>query len=73
MVQRNDIVGYGADRVGSSPSLAFIAWFIVTQCDKVERERMMLAMVLIFGAVVFFTLFEQAGTSLNLFAAATST
>ena len=35
---------------------------------KVERERMMLAMVLIFGAVVFFTLFEQAGSSLNLFA-----
>ncbi len=29
---------------------------------------MMLAVVLIFGAVVFFTLFEQAGTSLNLFA-----
>jgi POT family proton-dependent oligopeptide transporter len=29
---------------------------------------MMLAMVLIFGSVVFFTLFEQAGSSLNLFA-----
>ena len=30
---------------------------------------MLLAVVLILGAVVFFTLFEQAGTSLNLFAA----
>jgi POT family proton-dependent oligopeptide transporter len=29
---------------------------------------MLLALVLIFGAVVFFTLFEQAGSSLNLFA-----
>jgi POT family proton-dependent oligopeptide transporter len=29
---------------------------------------MLLAMVLIFGSVIFFTLFEQAGTSLNLFA-----
>jgi proton-dependent oligopeptide transporter, POT family len=34
----------------------------------VERDRMLLALVLIFGAVVFFTLFEQAGSSLNLFA-----
>lgn len=49
-------------------SLAYIGWFLVTKCNKVERERMMLAVVLIFGAVVFFTLFEQAGTSLNLFA-----
>jgi POT family proton-dependent oligopeptide transporter len=30
---------------------------------------MLLAMVLIFGAVIFFTLFEQSGTSLNLFTA----
>jgi len=29
---------------------------------------MMLAMVLVFGSAVFFTLFEQAGSSLNLFA-----
>ncbi|RZJ90757.1 MAG: MFS transporter, partial [Brevundimonas sp.] len=36
--------------------------------DKVARERMMLASVLIFGSAVFFTLFEQAGSSLNLFA-----
>ena len=49
-------------------SLAFIGWFIIFKCDKIQRERMLLAMVLIFGAVVFFTLFEQAGTSLNLFA-----
>ncbi len=49
-------------------SLAYITWFLVTKCNKIERERMQLAVVLIFGAVVFFTLFEQAGTSLNLFA-----
>ena len=49
-------------------SVAYIVWFLVTKCDKVQRERMQLAMVLIVGAVVFFTLFEQAGTSLNLFA-----
>lgn len=68
LVQRNDIVGV-ALLASTALSLAFVAWFLATQCNKVERERMMLALVLIFGSVVFFTLFEQAGTSLNLFAA----
>jgi len=67
MVQRNALVG--TVLIASTLlSLAYIVYFIATQCTKVQRERMMLAMVLIFGAVVFFTLFEQAGTSLNLFA-----
>jgi POT family proton-dependent oligopeptide transporter len=51
-------------------ALAFILYFVLFKLkgDKVARERMQLAMVLIFGSVVFFTLFEQAGSSLNLFA-----
>jgi hypothetical protein len=50
-------------------SLAFILYVILKVCQtRAQRERMMLAVVLIFGSVVFFTLFEQAGTSLNLFA-----
>ncbi|HEY8574165.1 peptide MFS transporter [Phenylobacterium sp.] len=68
LVQRNDLVGIGL-MASIVLSLGFIGWFLVAKCNKIERERMMLAMVLIFGAVVFFTLFEQAGTSLNLFAA----
>ncbi|HEY9218678.1 MAG TPA: peptide MFS transporter [Phenylobacterium sp.] len=68
LVQRNDLVGVGLI-ASTLLALAFIVWFIVAKCNKIERERMMLAMVLIFGSVVFFTLFEQAGTSLNLFAA----
>ncbi|WP_332773273.1 peptide MFS transporter [Phenylobacterium sp.] len=67
LVQHNGLVGWGLT-LSTLAALAFIVWFIAKKCDKVERERMMLAMVLIFGAVVFFTLFEQAGTSLNLFA-----
>ncbi len=67
LVQRNALVGWGLI-ASTLASLAYIGWFIAAKCDKVARERMMLAMVLIFGAVVFFTLFEQAGTSLNLFA-----
>jgi POT family proton-dependent oligopeptide transporter len=50
-------------------SLGAILLVILFVCKTwAQRQRMMLAMVLIFGAVVFFTLFEQAGTSLNLFA-----
>ena len=47
--------------------LGYVFWFMFARCGKVERERLGLAMVLIAGSVVFWTLFEQAGTSLNLF------
>jgi POT family proton-dependent oligopeptide transporter len=56
----------GAGIVGSLAAIGFILMFVCK--NWIERQRMLLAMVLIFGAVVFFTLFEQAGTSLNLFA-----
>jgi POT family proton-dependent oligopeptide transporter len=68
LVQNNQLVGY-ALAISTVLSLIFIAYFLATKCNKIERERMMLAMVLVLGSVVFFTLFEQAGTSLNLFAA----
>jgi len=68
LVQSNQLVGWALG-ISTLAALAFIIFFMSTQCTKVERERMMLALVLIFGSVVFFTLFEQAGTSLNLFAA----
>ncbi len=67
LVQRSAAVG-SLLVLGSIVSLGYIGWFLVAKCTKVERERMLLALVLIFGAVVFFTLFEQAGSSLNLFA-----
>ena len=68
MVQRNALVG-GVLFFSTLLSLAAILWVIVGVCKTwAQRQRMMLALVLIFGAVVFFTLFEQAGTSLNLFA-----
>ncbi len=67
LVQNNDLVGWGLG-ICTVLSLGYILWFMAVKCDKVEREKMQLAMVLIFGAVVFWTFFEQAGTSLNLFA-----
>jgi POT family proton-dependent oligopeptide transporter len=68
LVQVNNVVGWGLG-VCTVLSILYIAYFMVTKCTRIERERMGLALVLIFGAVVLFTLFEQAGTSLNLFAA----
>jgi proton-dependent oligopeptide transporter, POT family len=68
MVQRNALVG-NVLLVSTLLSLFAILWVIIGVCKTwVQRQRMMLALVLIFGAVAFFTLFEQAGTSLNLFA-----
>ena len=68
MVQRNALVGTVLT-AATLASLAFILYVILKVCQtRAQRERMMLAVVLIFGSVVFFTLFEQAGTSLNLFA-----
>jgi POT family proton-dependent oligopeptide transporter len=68
LVQNNDMVGIALS-IGILVSLAAVLFILIFVCKNwVERQRMMLAMVLIFGAVVFFTLFEQAGTSLNLFA-----
>ena len=50
-------------------SIAALAWIIILVCKTtVERQRMGLAAILVLGSVVFFTLFEQAGSSLNLFA-----
>ncbi|MFN3584054.1 peptide MFS transporter [Phenylobacterium sp.] len=69
LVQRNAVVGQ-ALTWSSILAFLFIAYVVAVVCKTwVERQRMMLAVVLILGAVVFFTLFEQAGTSLNLFAA----
>jgi POT family proton-dependent oligopeptide transporter len=68
LVQSNQLVGWALG-ISTIAALAYIAYFMLSKCGKIERERMMLALVLIFGSVVFFTLFEQAGTSLNLFAA----
>jgi POT family proton-dependent oligopeptide transporter len=49
-------------------TLGYLSWYMATKCTKVERERLLLAIVLLAGCIVFFALYEQAGSSLNLFA-----
>ena len=54
--------------VGAVCVLGYLVWYMATKADKVERERLLLAIVLILASVVFWALYEQGGSSLNLFA-----
>ena len=67
LVRRNDLVGVMLG-VGSVAILSYVGWFMATKASRMERMRLALAFALILGSVVFFTLEEQAGTSLNIFA-----
>ena len=43
-------------------ALAFVSWFVwflLRQCNKVEREQMIALLVTILGVLAFFTLYEQ--------------
>ncbi len=68
LLQHNAVVGYLLG-LGSIAVLGYVGWWMVVRCTKVERDRLTLALALICGSVVFWTLFEQAGSSLSLFAA----
>lgn len=67
LVQRFAAVGFML-AAASAATLLYLAVFMAKFCAKIERKRLMLALVLIASSVVFWTLFEQAGTSLNQFA-----
>ena len=67
LVQRYEVVGLLLG-VGSVLVLAYFGYFMVTKLTKIERDRLILALILIASSVVFWTLFEQAGSSLNQFA-----
>jgi POT family proton-dependent oligopeptide transporter len=47
---------------------AGVVGYTVTRLKGIERSRMLVAQVLIFFSVLFWALFEQAGSSLSLFA-----
>jgi proton-dependent oligopeptide transporter, POT family len=49
-------------------SFVYILYYAITQLDKIARERLFALTILIIFTVVFWALFEQAYTSLNLFA-----
>ena len=67
MVQRHSVV-QNALIVSGAISVVYILYYAITQLDKVARERLLALTILIIFTVVFWALFEQAYTSLNLFA-----
>jgi POT family proton-dependent oligopeptide transporter len=67
VVQSFTVVSYVL-LVGAIITLSYIFWYLVTKANKVERDRVILAIVLILASVVFWALYEQGGSSLNLFA-----
>jgi POT family proton-dependent oligopeptide transporter len=67
LVQRYETVGFVL-AAGSVAVLAYLCWFMAAKCNAIQRQRLMLALVLIVGWMIFEILFEQAGSSLNQFA-----
>jgi proton-dependent oligopeptide transporter, POT family len=67
MVQRHEVVSYSLMIAGAA-SFIYIIYYSITQLDKKAREQLMALTILIVFTVIFWALFEQAYTSLNLFA-----
>lgn len=67
LVQRNEVVG---QLLGGASVLVllYLVFYMFTRCTFVEAQRLILALILIAASTVFWTLFEQAGSSLNQFA-----
>jgi proton-dependent oligopeptide transporter, POT family len=69
-----DILGFKASplfmllTLGSVGVLAYFVYHMITNFTLIETQRVILALVLISASVVFWALFEQAGSSLNQFA-----
>lgn len=67
LVQHQALVGKALLGFGGLMLLVVVAYSFL-KCDPVERHRMFVAATLIVFSVLFWALFEQAGSSLNLFA-----
>ena len=67
LMQQSAAVGsaLGVVTVGA---LIYLGLYMARRCTPAERRRIGLALVLMLGSVVFWTLFEQAGSSMSLFA-----
>ena len=68
LIQHHGLVGI-TELVAVAAILAYVVFRMITRYTRVENYRLALAMILSLCSVVFWTLFEQAGSSLNLFAA----
>jgi proton-dependent oligopeptide transporter, POT family len=66
LVQRSAAVGWLLSGVGAC-AVAGIVGYMLARCDKMERDRLLVALVLTGFGMVFWAFFEQAGSSINLF------
>ena len=67
MVQSHEVVSSSLIVAGSL-SVIYILYYSITQVDKKAREQLFALTILIVFTIIFWALFEQAYTSLNLFA-----
>ncbi|MBC8034083.1 MAG: peptide MFS transporter [Chitinophagaceae bacterium] len=67
LVQHHRVVG-SILTLTSVGVVLFLIWFIIRKCTRKEKGQMIVLLVLIIFTVVFWALFEQAYTSMNLFA-----
>ena len=58
LIQRTWTV-HGAMHLVAIAFVTWFVWFLLRQCNKVEREQMIALLVTILGVLVFFTLYEQ--------------
>jgi POT family proton-dependent oligopeptide transporter len=66
LVQNQAVVGTLLGIVGAI-LVAYVLWTAVRKLERHDRDRIFAAMFLIIGSILFWALFEQAGSSLNLF------
>jgi POT family proton-dependent oligopeptide transporter len=66
LVQNQAVVGTLLGVVGAI-LITYVLWTAVRKLEPHDRDRIFAAMFLIIGSILFWALFEQAGSSLNLF------
>jgi proton-dependent oligopeptide transporter, POT family len=66
LIQYQDLVGTLL-LVAGAILIGYVLFTAVTQLPPQDRDRIFAALALIMGSILFWALFEQAGSSLNLF------
>lgn len=67
MVQHHEAVSWGL-KIAGGASFIYIVYYAITQLDGKARHQLIALTILIIFTIVFWALFEQAYTSMNLFA-----
>ena len=65
LIQYTSVVGGLLAALGSI-SIIFWIYYSLKKCDPVERDRLLSVGVLVMFSLIFWALFEQAGSSLNI-------